>query len=489
MPFVELSHVLASMVGVALLFLARGLQRRLDSAYHVTLVLLAAGIVFSLTRGGDIEAAVVLIVVLAVLVPVHPVFYRTGSLIRERFSPAWIATIGTVVAASMWLGLFSFKHVEYSRELWWQFALDGDASRFLRATAGVVALGVGFAIAKLLAPSAPDPRPADADALRKAAFMVARSPDPEANLALLGDKSLLFNDDASGFVMFGVQGRSWVAMGGPVAPDPVRGDLAWRFRTLVDRHDGWPVFYQVGPGDLDLCVDLGLTLVKLGEEAIVPLETFSLEGGSREPLRRSRRQAKKEGCTFGMIDVEDVPAILPELRAVSDRWLAARKVRERRFSLGYFDESYLGRYPHAVVRRGNAIVAFANVWIGSGGRSIAIDLLRHTPDAPDGVMDFLFTELMSWGKECGCATFSLGMSPLPGVQDRALAPLWNRLGAFVFRHGEEFYDFQGLRRYKDRFDPRWEPRFLASPGGLALPAILVDVATLIAGGAGSVVLK
>ena len=119
----------------------------------------------------------------------------------------------------------------------------------------------------------------------------------------------------------------------------------------------------------------------------------------------------------------------------------------------------------------------------------SVDLMRYLPDAPDGVMDYLFTQLILWGKQEGYAWFNLGMAPLSGLESRALAPFWNRLGSFVFRHGEHFYNFQGLRRYKEKFDPVWEPKYLASPGGLALPRILTNLASLISGGIKGVVTK
>jgi phosphatidylglycerol lysyltransferase len=68
------------------------------------------------------------------------------------------------------------------------------------------------------------------------------------------------------------------------------------------------------------------------------------------------------------------------------------------------------------------------------------------------------------------------------MEARALAPLWHRLNALVYRHGEHFYNFQGLRQYKEKFDPEWSPRYLAAPGGIALPRVLTDVSSLIAGG-------
>ena len=96
---------------------------------------------------------------------------------------------------------------------------------------------------------------------------------------------------------------------------------------------------------------------------------------------------------------------------------------------------------------------------------------------------------MLWGRAEGYRWFSLGMAPLSGFEHRRLAPLWNRLGALLFRHGENFYNFQGLRAFKDKFDPVWEPRYLASPGGLAVPFVLTDVAALISGGVTGVVAK
>jgi phosphatidylglycerol lysyltransferase len=104
-------------------------------------------------------------------------------------------------------------------------------------------------------------------------------------------------------------------------------------------------------------------------------------------------------------------------------------------------------------------------------------------------MDYLFIELMLWGRQQGYNWFSLGMAPMSGLEDRILAPLWHKVGTFVFRHGEHFYNFQGLRQYKEKFAPVWQPKYLACRGGLVLPRILANVATLISGGIKGVVMK
>jgi len=287
--------------------------------------------------------------------------------------------------------------------------------------------------------------------------------------------------------MYGVEGRSWVALGDPIGPEDEVTELAWHFREEADRHGAWPVFYEVGTDRLPLYIDLGLTLLKLGEAAVVPLEGFTLEGGRRKGLRRTITEVSRHGTTFCVVPPEGVGELLPELKRVSDSWLEEKHTREKGFSLGRFDERYIERFPIGIVRVEGKAVAFANLLSSGDSTEISLDLMRYSPGAPAGVMEYLFIQLLLWGKEQGYKQFNLGMAPLSGLQNRTLAPLWSRAGALLYRHGEHFYNFRGLRQYKEKFDPSWEPRYLASPGGLALPRVLANTAALISGGLRGVV--
>lgn len=479
---VELSHFAGSVAGAALLVLARGLQMRLDGAWVVTVALLVVGMAASLLKGFDYEEATLLGLVLAALLPCRRQFSRRASLLDEPFSGEWIAAIVLVLVGVGWLLLFSYKHVEYSRDLWWQFELSGDAPRSLRATVGAMLLLALWGGWRLLGPARPVAAVATTAELDRAAALAAQSPRASAQLALLGDKQFLFDDGGRGFVMYGIAGRSWVALGDPVGPPDVVRALAWRFRELSDRHGGWTVFYEVGPEHLPVYLDLGLELRKLGEEARVSLEAFSLEGGARKGLRTVHRRAQRDGLAFAIVPPDGVEALLPDLRAVSDAWLDQKQTREKGFSLGFFAPAYLRRLPLAVVRQDGAVVAFANLLPGGAREEVSCDLMRYRPGKHPSLMEFLFVELFLWGKGEGYRWFNLGMAPLSGLEDRALAPLWNRVGALLFRHGEDFYNFQGLRHFKDKFDPVWEPRYLASPGGVVRPRVLANVAALISGG-------
>ncbi|HET6469878.1 MAG TPA: phosphatidylglycerol lysyltransferase domain-containing protein, partial [Geminicoccaceae bacterium] len=138
-------------------------------------------------------------------------------------------------------------------------------------------------------------------------------------------------------------------------------------------------------------------------------------------------------------------------------------------------------FPVGVVRREGRVVAFANLWLSADREECGVDLMRFTRDMPYGTMDYLFLEIMLWAQAQGYRWFDLGMAPLSGLPDHRLAPLWSRLGRLMFRHGAQFYNFQGLRAYKDKFGPVWEPAYLLCPR-LGLAPALADVAALISGG-------
>lgn len=489
LPVLELSHLLGSAVGVGLLVLAHGLYRRLDAAWYLTMWLLCAGILASLLKGFDYEEATILGIVAVVLVSARDRFRRRASLIEQRFSASWILAVLLVLAAALWLVVFAYRNVPYSKELWWQFAFEAPAPRSLRGTLLAAVAAVAYALWRLLRPSKVRAHPPRAEELALAAEVIAGNRDPVANLALLGDKNLMFNAERTAFLMYQASGGSWIVMGDPVGPPELHEPLLWRFLEDCDGMAVNPVFYEVTPDNLPLYIDLGLTLSKLGEEARVPLEQFSLEGAARADLRHSHRRAVRDGATFEMIDASAVEALLPQLREVSDAWLSSKNTAEKRFSLGCFDERYLTHFHCALVRRGGAIVAFANIWQAAAGAEIAVDLMRYGDAAPKGVIDFMLAECMLWGRARGSRWFSLGMAPLSGLEEHALAPAWHKLGRLVQRYGETFYPFEGVRKYKEKFAPVWRPRYLAAPSGLGMAGALLDITTLISGGVGKALTK
>ena len=489
LPLVEVSHFLGSIIGVMLLILARGLQRRIETAYYFTIALLAAGVAVTLLKGLDYEEAGFLILMLAVFVPCRRHFYRQGALLTERFTPRWMVAICAVIACTAWLMLFSFAHVDYQNDLWWRFAFSRDAPRSLRAISGVViATLFAFTLRMVRAKGELGDLPSDRD-IADAWKIVRQSTRTSSHLALLGDKQLLFNAERTAFIMYGREGQCYISLGDPVGADEPASDLAWEFRELCDVHGRTPVFYQVDDSRVAMYVEMGLSLIKIGEEARVPLGEFGLEGSHRKNLRRTHKQLLEAGCSFEIVYPPGVTELLPTLKAISDDWLNYRKTAEKGFSMGFFKPDYVDQCPVAIIRHEDHLVAFANLWLGANQEELSLDLMRYASNAPTGVMEFLFIQLMLWGKQNEYRWFNLGTAPLAGIESQPRAPLWNQFASLTYRYGGQFYNFQGLRNYKQKFDPVWTSKYIASPGGLGLPVQIANVATLISGGIRELVRK
>jgi phosphatidylglycerol lysyltransferase len=488
-PVVELSHFFGSLVGLGLLLVSQALARRVDAAWTLTVAGLVVGVMTSLLKGGDYEEATFLSLLLILVVAARREYDRRATLFEHTFSRLWFLAVLLVVLGSAVLGEFAFRHIEYSNEFWWRFAYPAEGSRFIRATVGVGVVLLAVGVRQLLRPAAPPLRRPNAAELAEAGGVIASQRSTAAYLAYLGDKGLLWNDDRTAFLMYALRGRTWVALGDPIGPPRAVAGLIRRFLDLVDDADGVPVFYQVRKDHLHHYADFGLVFAKAGEEALVALDAFSLDGGARKKMRFTYNKLWHDGATMRVVPVADVPALLPELRQVSDEWLKLKGTAEKGFSLGFFNEAYLARFPVAVMEVRGQIEAFANVWPGPSKAELSIDLMRHRATAPRNAMEGLFVFLMLWGRAEGYHWFNLGMAPLSGLETGAFAPIRLRMVRYLARYGQAFYNFQGLRAYKEKFHPVWEPRYLAYPGGLNLPRVLADISALIAGGYRGILMK
>ncbi|BAN50209.1 bifunctional lysylphosphatidylglycerol flippase/synthetase MprF [Metapseudomonas resinovorans] len=479
---INASHLAASLVGVLCLLLAHGLRHRLSAAWALTMALLLAGAGLSLLKGFDWEEASLLTVTALLLAIFRAAFYRPSRLLEMPFSPLNLAASACVLLAAVWLMFFAFQDVPYSHELWWQFEVDGDAPRALRASLASGLLLAGIALAWLLRPAPLTIHEPTEDEMLRAAALVRRSDQPDGGLVLTGDKALLFHPKGDAFLMYARRGRSLVALFDPIGPAARRAELIWQFRDLCDIHHARPVFYQVRTENLPYYMDIGLSALKLGEEARVDLPGFDLEAKNKamKDLRYTLSRGQRDGLSLQIFDAGSAP--LEELQAISDAWMQGKQGREKGFSLGRFDADYLNHFRIATIQFEGRAVAFANLLETDGNSLSSIDLMRVHPQAPKLTMEFLMLSLLLHYKERGHLRFSLGMVPLAGLQPRRGAPLTQRLGALVFRRGEQFYNFQGLRRFKEKFQPEWEPRYMAVPAGLDPLVALADTAALIAGG-------
>jgi phosphatidylglycerol lysyltransferase len=482
---IEVSHFASSVAGLVLVMLAFGLRARLDAAWGATMAALLIAAPLALLKGFNWEETAILLTLAVFLLPLRGAFPRSARLTRMEVTPGWLFSAACALIGAGLLGLWSFQHADYANQPWWRVMADADAARAIRGWAGAALVLFAFGLWRLVASAAKPPVLGEADpsfARVRAVLATAEAAEPASNLALLGDKRFLFSPSGESFMMFGVRGRSWISLGGPVGRRDERLELLWQFRELADSHAARAGLYGLSVDDLPDVVELGFSIQKVGESAAVPLETFSIEGRRRGNLRRAWRKAAEEGASFEVVRGEALVALMPELQAISDEWLSHHAGGEKAFSMGSFQPSYLREFPVAVVRNLGRPVAFASLWTTASREAFSMDLMRYADDAPKNIMDYLFVELIAWGRADGYEAFEFGMAPLAGLDDRPLAPIMSRVGNLLFERGEEIYNFQGVRRYKDKYDPVWQSRYLAAPHKWTIPILLADVGLLSSGG-------
>ncbi|WP_334320204.1 bifunctional lysylphosphatidylglycerol flippase/synthetase MprF [Gilliamella apicola] len=477
---INTAHLVASLIGVLCLLLSVGLRRRLYSAWVASVILLFLGSICSLLRGLHWIEAGTLLTIAMLLIYFRHAFYRKSRLNVLPFPIKSFAVCFCLIAVLVWLILFIYQDVPYNHSLWWQFELDTRVPRALRATLGSFILLICIMLYWLFHPALPILNSPKREELIKAHQIILDSAQPEGGLAMTGDKSLLFNESHTAFIMYAKRGRSMVALYDPIGDNTKRADLIWAFRDLCDAHHLRPVFYQVKAANLPFYMDIGLRTIKLGEEALVDLEEFNLSSKGYKDLRYTWNRCQRDGLSLEFYAPGSAP--LDELKVISDAWLKNKHSKEKQFSLGSFSKPYLDNFTIATIKFEGRIIAFVNLLETNQHYSASIDLMRFAQNIPKLTMEFLMIGLILHYKEKGFKYFSLGMVPLSGMQRRRGAPLIQRLGALVFRRGGRFYNFQGLRRFKDKFATHWEPRYMAVPAGLDPFVALIDTTMLISGG-------
>lgn len=319
LAIIEASHLLASILGAVLLVLARELMQRKAAAWTITMVVLALGALTSIIKGLDAEEAVALLVVMALLYPCRLQFYRKSKLGSDPLSWTWLASFAFTVAGITWLLYFAYRHTQYDTSLWWQFTLEGSASRSMRAT--MAASVILFLLSFWSFFGAPRPKLAAAsrEDFETARAIISKSTQASARLALASGKSYFFSKDKDAMLMYGVSGSSWIVMGNPIGPKERWSSLVWDFRSLADRSGARTVFYEVNVEALPILLETGLQVIKLGEQARIDLKKFSLLGKARGPQRNAQSRAAREGISFAVLGAGEARAVMDQLKIVSIR--------------------------------------------------------------------------------------------------------------------------------------------------------------------------
>ena len=298
---------------------------------------------------------------------------------------------------------------------------------------------------------------------------------PLAYFHLHGDKYWFLASDDASFIGYKVVGTVAVALGEPIG-EPSSCRLATEEFVEYCVRSGWTVaFHQVTPAGAEVLAANGLKTLKIGEEAMIPVQTWNLDREGFKWLRSALRRIQRAGLEVVELPTPLSAHDLEELGEVSDAWLVDGGHRERTFTLGQFDIDELNATTVIALRERETgrVVAFANIIPSYRSRAGNIDLMRRRPDAPNGAMDALFVALIERFRNAGLETMSLGMVPFVGADGETLPARAIRL---LYERGERAFNSQGLFRFKNKWHPEWEPRYLVYQSDIDLPRIAAAVA-------------
>jgi phosphatidylglycerol lysyltransferase len=483
-------HLSAALAGFALLLLASGLWRRKRAAWLLTLLVLSLSVISHLVKGLDYEEAVLAGGLAAWLVGLRHHFHARSDLpsVLQGFKvliAAWVFTLSYGILGFYLLDrhfkvMYGFKAaLEQTVVMFTRYydpglePITGFGRYFADSIYLIGAITTSYAILMLLRPVLLH-QPATAKQRQKAeAIVTAYGRSSLARLALLDDKAYYFSP-AGSVIAYAVRQRVGLALGDPIGPSE---DVPAAIRGFIDhcRTNDWiPAFYQVLPDFLAEYQKAGLDALCIGQEGIVVLSDFSIEGKSNKHLRSAANRLTRTGHRFEIYQPPLGEALLSELREVSDEWLTTMHGAEKRFSLGWFDNAYIRSGPVAVIlNEEGRIHAFANIVSEYQANEITIDLMRHRREIEPGTMDYLFIGIIEWAREQGYATFNLGLSALYGVGESPQSPFPERTLHFIYDHIDQFYDFKGLHEFKDKYHPQWSPRYIAYPGATSLAAVVL----------------
>ncbi|WP_338430193.1 bifunctional lysylphosphatidylglycerol flippase/synthetase MprF [Synechococcus elongatus] len=483
-------RIAAAVIGFILLTLAGQLLRHKRVAWLLTVLLLGLSLALKGMRSHHPLVAILDGVLLGFLLVDHRHYTARSD------APSRVRAVRVLLGALLFslaygtLGLFWLDH-HYARDFdlltalqqvlqlffSWDVSSTLPQTRFGRLFAesiySVSLLTLGYAFLLLLQPVWQPPATA-AERKRAIAIVRAHGHTSLAKLTLLDDKSYCFSPSDESLVAFVQRGRGAIALGDPIGPARDREAMIQQFLRECRQNDWLPAFYQVLPDDLPLYQRQGLVSVQIGQEAVIPLRDFSLQGKRGKGFRSTLSRLERVGYRFEVIPAAETAPLLPELRLVSDAWLKRMKGPEKRFSVGWFDRDYLTSGSIAVVRsQDGQIQAFAN-WVEEFQRNeLTLDLIRFLPQAESGTMEFLLVNTILSAKDRGFDSFSLGLSALSGL-DQLDQPTQVEQGLdYLYRHLDRFYRFQGLHSFKEKFHPDWQPRYLVYPNLAALPNLVV----------------
>lgn len=467
------SRLTTIFVGFLLLLLVQQLLNRKKLAWWLTEGLLLLSIFTHLSKGLDFEEASLALFIFTLLLPLKKLFRAQSDPVSLRSIPQRALLSAIVLLFYAMAGFHFFRpslSLSGQLQMSWQslFLLDYPAQIHSRMATlfidSLYLLGIawyGYILLLLLSPVLIRHRPTTQE-LQQVKTLVERYGATALSCAAFFDDKYYFFSKKGSVIIYTL--RNGVAI---VLAEPLGEKTDWlhclqEFLQFAEANAWLVCFYQIRPEFAPVFRKIGFKLLAIGEEGVLSLADFSLEGSRGKEFRYSLHKLEKQKYQATVVSAPIPKKLLESLQKVSQSWLQQKHLKEMTFSVGSFDFAYLKEKPIAVLKnpQGQA-VAFVSLLLNPTQKEVGIDLMRFLPDLPNAAMDYLFTEILLWAKAAGYKRFDFSLSPLSGVGQEKNDPWLAKALHFIFQHVGIFYNFQGLHHFKEKFHPSWSARYLA----------------------------
>ncbi|MCS4485383.1 bifunctional lysylphosphatidylglycerol flippase/synthetase MprF [Staphylococcus americanisciuri] len=280
-----------------------------------------------------------------------------------------------------------------------------------------------------------------------------------SHLLYSGDKRVYVNEAQNAFLMYRYTRDAFVVLGDPIGDAEGFQSLLKEFYQHAIYLGGDVMFYQVSEELLPMYHDFGNQFFKLGEEALIDVQSFTVAGKKRRGFRATLNKFESLGYTFEILETPLDEKTYQRLRKISDIWLGQQS--EFYFSVGHFNRTYVNAAPVAVLRNADGqIDAFATLMPVDRKTTISVDLIRWDRGIELPFMDGLYLHMILWAQSAEYERFNMGMATLSNVGQVPYGHMKEKVVGRFYEHFNGLYSFQGLRQYKSKFGPNWESRYL-----------------------------
>lgn len=481
LPMLQLSNQLSICVGILLIVISKEIGMKVKRSYKISMWLLFIGSIFAIIKGFAYEETIFLIIVLIILKMSKHSFYRKSVPIN------WLRTVITLILS--FVGIFTYmkmRHIIFRNFIklsYFKSIRLKEISQVLPEGAIAYVLLIIFVIYYEITKESikDDKRYEGIEENRVNDFLQKYEGNFSTHLIFLKDKHLFWYKDNKVLIQYEISHNYAIVLGDPIGEQEYFGEALKEFRGFIDEYGYKSVFYQSSEKLLPLYHDHGYYFFKLGETGLVELDNFDINSPKSRDFRNVLKRFEKDGFIFEIYDENSIDDdLFLTLKEVSNEWLGDRD--EMGFSLGWFNKDYLNKSKVGIIQNKETleIIAFASISPSyDNEKSVSIDLMRFKKEVPSNTMTFLILNLMLIFKESDYKVFNLGMAPLSNVGMSQNAHIPEKIAHLVFKYGKHFYSFEGLRKYKNKFDPRWEGRYLVYEDLTSLTSSLTESTMLI----------